>query len=335
VDVKMGPDGAIYIADWYNPIIQHGEVDFRDPRRDTAHGRIWRIAATNRPLVKIPISSAHPSPDLLEALRLPEQFTRERARAAAQAPWRRHGAARAAHVGTATWIRTRCRSCAASSSRRCGSRSGSNAPQPDLLDTALRLEDFRVRAGAVRVASDWSDTARRTLPSSPGGPCANPHPRVRLEAVNALRLLGTAEAAQRRADGRWSRARCQPRLRAVADAARARRSLAPARRSRIQAFSATTRHALILALRSAGQARRGRPAPARCGAPARIPAEAPGGGTRGRSAIWAVRPSCGTLFELAVSPETADDDRHGHAGCAQVARPPTARSCRKVHARRC
>jgi hypothetical protein len=33
IDVKMGPDGAIYIADWYNPIIQHGEVDFRDERR--------------------------------------------------------------------------------------------------------------------------------------------------------------------------------------------------------------------------------------------------------------------------------------------------------------
>ena len=40
IDVKMGPDGAIYIADWYNPIIQHGEVDFRDPRRDHTHGRI-------------------------------------------------------------------------------------------------------------------------------------------------------------------------------------------------------------------------------------------------------------------------------------------------------
>ncbi|HEY1066965.1 MAG TPA: PVC-type heme-binding CxxCH protein, partial [Pirellulales bacterium] len=24
IDVKLGPDGAIYIADWYNPIIQHG-----------------------------------------------------------------------------------------------------------------------------------------------------------------------------------------------------------------------------------------------------------------------------------------------------------------------
>ena len=54
IDVKMGPDGAIYIADWYNPIIQHGEVDFRDPRRDHTHGRIWRITAKGRPLVPKP-----------------------------------------------------------------------------------------------------------------------------------------------------------------------------------------------------------------------------------------------------------------------------------------
>jgi len=51
IDVKMGPDGAIYIVDWYNPIIQHGEVDFRDPRRDHTHGRIWRLTFPDRPLV--------------------------------------------------------------------------------------------------------------------------------------------------------------------------------------------------------------------------------------------------------------------------------------------
>ena len=43
IDVRLGPDGALYVADWSNPIIQHGEVDFRDPRRDKEHGRIWRI----------------------------------------------------------------------------------------------------------------------------------------------------------------------------------------------------------------------------------------------------------------------------------------------------
>lgn len=50
VDIKFGPDGALYVCDWYNPIINHGEVDFRDPRRDKTHGRIWRITHTDRPL---------------------------------------------------------------------------------------------------------------------------------------------------------------------------------------------------------------------------------------------------------------------------------------------
>lgn len=45
IDLRFGPDGALYIADWSNPIIQHGEVDFRDPRRDHEHGRVWRVAA--------------------------------------------------------------------------------------------------------------------------------------------------------------------------------------------------------------------------------------------------------------------------------------------------
>jgi glucose/arabinose dehydrogenase len=50
IDLKFGPDGALYVADWCNPIINHGEVDFRDPRRDHDHGRIWRITAKGRPL---------------------------------------------------------------------------------------------------------------------------------------------------------------------------------------------------------------------------------------------------------------------------------------------
>ncbi|MEO5913099.1 MAG: PVC-type heme-binding CxxCH protein [Luteolibacter sp.] len=43
VQVKLGPDGALYIADFYNPIIGHYEVPLFDPRRDHLHGRIWRI----------------------------------------------------------------------------------------------------------------------------------------------------------------------------------------------------------------------------------------------------------------------------------------------------
>ena len=81
IDVKMGPDGAIYIADWYNPIINHGEVDFRDPRRDKTHGRIWRITAKGRPLVKrAEARSARRSSDVLEQLKSPEGWTRQQAK---------------------------------------------------------------------------------------------------------------------------------------------------------------------------------------------------------------------------------------------------------------
>ncbi|MGH7129624.1 MAG: PVC-type heme-binding CxxCH protein, partial [Planctomycetaceae bacterium] len=75
VDVKMGPDGAIYIADWYNPIIQHGEVDFRDPRRDHTHGRIWRITCKDRPLVERPQIADASIETLLDFLKSPEGWT--------------------------------------------------------------------------------------------------------------------------------------------------------------------------------------------------------------------------------------------------------------------
>lgn len=193
VDVKMGPDGAIYIADWYNPIIQHGEVDFRDPRRDTRHGRIWRITATGRPLVTPLDLERATVPELLEAFRRPEQYTRERVRpmlarrgAAAVLPslgvWASRidpaNPAEAPLLLEALWV-----------------YQWLNTPAPDVLAAALRSSDFRVRAGAVRVASDWADR----LPSSLalfGAAVDDAHPRVRLEGVNALRRAGTAEAAR-------------------------------------------------------------------------------------------------------------------------------------------
>ena len=56
IDVRHGPDGALYLADWTNPIINHGEVDFRDARRDHVHGRIWRVAPTeSKPLSWTPV----------------------------------------------------------------------------------------------------------------------------------------------------------------------------------------------------------------------------------------------------------------------------------------
>lgn len=46
VDVKLGPDGALYIADFYNAVIGHYEVPLNNPRRDREKGRIWRVVYT-------------------------------------------------------------------------------------------------------------------------------------------------------------------------------------------------------------------------------------------------------------------------------------------------
>jgi len=42
-NIKLGPDGALYVADFYNKIIGHYEVDLHNPGRDKQRGRIWRI----------------------------------------------------------------------------------------------------------------------------------------------------------------------------------------------------------------------------------------------------------------------------------------------------
>jgi putative heme-binding domain-containing protein len=43
VDIKLGPDGALYVADFYNRIIGHYEVPLTHPGRDRERARIWRI----------------------------------------------------------------------------------------------------------------------------------------------------------------------------------------------------------------------------------------------------------------------------------------------------
>ena len=88
IDCKMGPDGALYVADWYNPIIQHGEVDFRDPRRDRVHGRIWRITWPNRPLETERFQPQRSTRELIEQLEQPLDSLRQWARLElARRPW--------------------------------------------------------------------------------------------------------------------------------------------------------------------------------------------------------------------------------------------------------
>ena len=43
VDLRYGPDGGMYVCDWYNPIKGHAQYSLRDKRRDRIAGRIFRI----------------------------------------------------------------------------------------------------------------------------------------------------------------------------------------------------------------------------------------------------------------------------------------------------
>ena len=52
---SSGPDGALYVVDWFNPLVGHMQYSLRDPRRDKTHGRVWRITAKGRPLLARPV----------------------------------------------------------------------------------------------------------------------------------------------------------------------------------------------------------------------------------------------------------------------------------------
>src|SRR4029434_7788641 len=85
IDVRLGPDGALYIADWTNPVINHGEVDFRDPRRDHVHGRIWRVASKGKSAVKWEVPLKKATEALLKQLSSTNLWEMEQVRRALEA----------------------------------------------------------------------------------------------------------------------------------------------------------------------------------------------------------------------------------------------------------
>ncbi|QRR02152.1 PVC-type heme-binding CxxCH protein [Dyadobacter sandarakinus] len=79
VDVKLGPDGALYVADFYNRIIGHYEVALNHPGRDRISGRIWKITYKGtEPHQDMPVTdwSKADLPALLKGLTHPQLNTR-------------------------------------------------------------------------------------------------------------------------------------------------------------------------------------------------------------------------------------------------------------------
>ncbi len=198
IDIKMGPDGAIYIADWYNPIIQHGEVDFRDPRRDHTRGRIWRVTAKGRPLVPRPKLVGARTKDLLDALKAPEQYTRQQARRV----MKERGIEVIAELEA--WVTQLDRRDPDYEHHRLEAlwtwqafdlSAEFREPGNKLLQEILRSPDARARAAAVRVVPQWKDRLSDPV-TLLGERAADENPRVRLEAVRALSQFPGPRAAE-------------------------------------------------------------------------------------------------------------------------------------------
>ena len=80
VDLEVGGDGALYVADWHNVLIGHMQHNMRDPNRDHEHGRIYRVTYPGRDLLEPPKMKSKPTPAVCEFLFAKENSTRYRAR---------------------------------------------------------------------------------------------------------------------------------------------------------------------------------------------------------------------------------------------------------------
>ncbi len=191
VDVKFGPDGALYVADWFNPIIGHYQASFRHPDRDKAHGRIWRVTAKGRPLVKPPKFDGLPLGDVLDQLKSPERWNREQAR-------RVLAASDTAAVTNALrkWI-------AALDPddprhehhlfEALGIFETHEVVEPNLLKSRLAAKEPNVRAYAAGVVGRWAD--RLSQPLNLLAPLIHDtHPRARLAAIVAAANIPEAHS---------------------------------------------------------------------------------------------------------------------------------------------
>ena len=192
-DPKIGPDGAIWFADWHNPLIGHMQYSQRDPNRDHTRGRVYRLTAVDRPLLTPVTQFGKSIPELLEQFKVYEPRTRYAAR---RELWDRP--AREVLAAVDQWVKK------LSPGEKDYDRllaealwvqQGHRAVQPALLEKVMAAKTPQARAAAVRVLSDEWDRI-------PGGMAllkkavADEHPRVRVEAVRALSFIPTLEAAE-------------------------------------------------------------------------------------------------------------------------------------------
>ncbi len=194
VDVSVGPDGAMYLADWFNPVIGHYQASYADARRDRIHGRIWRVTAKGYASVKQPKLAEMKPAELLEQLRSPERWTRYQAkRLLFDLPTK--DVVEAADL----WV-AKLDEKAADYEKLLleviGVYEAHQVVREPLLLKLLAAKDFRVRAYGARVVAAWWDRLEVSPLALLTAAVNDKHPRVRLEAVVACSYVLKPEAVE-------------------------------------------------------------------------------------------------------------------------------------------
>jgi len=183
VEVRMGPEGAFYIADWYNPLIGHMQHHLHDPARDRNQGRIWRVTAKGKQLLDKPKLAGAPIKTLLDHLKVPEDNTRYQVRR--ECDNRDHKEVLAA---LPEWLKSLDANDANYDHQRTEALwiyATLNTPEPALLKSLLTAKDANARAAATEILRRWT----REIPDAQdllARQVADENPRVRLWAVIAL-----------------------------------------------------------------------------------------------------------------------------------------------------
>ena len=193
VDLEFGPDGALYLVDWYNPLIGHMQHSLRDPNRDVEHGRIWRISYKQRPLVEKAKVAGATIPELLELLKAYEDRTRYRARREL-----RDQPPAAVLASLDKWVGSLSKDDPEYWHHRLEAlwlkQSLDVVDQPMLVEV-LTCPEPKARAAATRVLAYWRDRIEAPLDLLQKQ-VADEHPRVRLEAIRALSFFEGADVAR-------------------------------------------------------------------------------------------------------------------------------------------
>ncbi|MGE9268856.1 MAG: DUF7133 domain-containing protein, partial [Verrucomicrobiales bacterium] len=181
VEVQVGPDGAIYLADWCNPVIGHYQASYADPARDRVHGRIWRVRASGRTALSPPDFATFSWRQLLDHLGTRERWEREQAkRLLFDGPEAEVLAALDDWVAALDLARAKDRHLLMEG---LGVFAAHGRARVDLLAQLAGAEEAPLRAYAARLAGRWSaeDVLQNLI--------ADEEARVRLEAVVAAAEL--------------------------------------------------------------------------------------------------------------------------------------------------